>query len=223
MSSDKNKGEPSLVELAAMREMGLLGGNQPSQGPKKAPPTSSGAGYSVPPEVLAAQEREHLRQRAAREKSGKSSHLFRDIVIGTVAGLLVAGGYAAYKGHKADNARTEAFRAAAREATSAIGLGHAVYEVKAPQGACLHWVNEARAPINPVQCLPAGTMVRGIVAPPARTDIAEARQWLLVSLTDTEVKTGRSGTANEFPQGYLIPYGSVRPVTGPAAGGAAPK
>lgn len=222
MSSEK-KGEPSLIDLALMRDMGLLGGNQSPKSAKKAPQTSSGAGYTAPPEVLEAQEREHQRQRAAREKSGNSSHLFRDIVIGAVAGLLVAGGYAVYKGHKADNARTEAFRAAAREATSAIGLGNAVYEVKAPQGACLHWANEARAPINPVQCLPAGTKVRGIVAPPAQTDIAEARQWLLVSLTDTEVKTGRSGTANEFPQGYLIPYGSVRPVTGPAASGAAPK
>lgn len=217
MSSEKND-LPNLVELAAMREMGLLGGNKaPAQA--KPAPQPVGIGRVPSAELLEAQERERLRS----EATGDKGSFLRNVAIGTVAGLIAAFGIGTYKDYRAENATTEAFRAAAREATSAIGLGHAVYKVNAPQGACLHWVNEARDPINPVQCLPTGTLVRGIVAPPTRTDVAEARQWLLVSLTNTEVRTGRTGTANEFPQGYLVPYTSVRPLTGAAASGSTPK
>ncbi len=158
-----------------------------------------------------------------KSNTGKKSTLIRDLVIGSAAGLIIAYGVGMYKDRHADSAAIEAFRAASREATSAIGLGNAVYEVTAEKGACLHRADEVRSQINPVQCLPTGTRVRGIVAVPTHSDVAEARQWLLVSLTATEVRTRQKSTANEFPQGYLIPYGAVRPVTGAAASGAAPK
>lgn len=221
---DESNGNSELGSLFLLRQITSSTGSyqppKPGQTPPRPPPTTAAA--PVAAGDTSAQGNE-VAQDEASANSGRKSTLIRDILIGSAAGLILAYGVGMYKDRHADSAAVEAFRAASREATSAIGLGNAVYEVTAERGACLHRADEARSQINPVQCLPTGTRIRGIVAAPAQSDVAEARQWLLVSLTATEVRTGQKGTANEFPQGYLIPYGAVRPVTGAAASGATPK
>lgn len=223
-----SNGDSELGALFLLRQMTDSTGSYQPPKPRQTPPPPMTAPAPVAAREASAQDDGGTQDGGGSSgtingSAGKKSTLIRDILIGSAAGLILAYGVGMYKDRHADNAAIQAFRAASREATSAIGLGNAVYEVTAERGACLHRADEVRSQINPVQCLPTGTRVRGIVAAPAQSDVAEARQWLLVSLTATEVRTGQKGTANEFPQGYLIPYGAVRPVTGAAASGAAPK